>query len=195
MKKKIILAVLVIGLIAAGFLVFRPEGQKSPLPSPLQEVKKSLPSETFIDYTDPAGFNFSYPDNLSIIKNDTDASTYADMQLSSNDVNGSLNLKITDSKFATLNDWLKLYKSEPVEKKLGNLKALEVKTADRLYLGALDQGILFTIEMPLIEEAFWMKVYDKVLTSFSFASPEGTTSQGNINASSDVTFEGEEVVE
>lgn len=190
MKKKIILAVLIIGVVATGLVVLNPV-KKSSLTIPhLQEAKRNLPSETFIDYTDPAGFTFSYPDNLSIIKNDTDASTYADLQLSSKDVSGSLNLKITDSEFATINDWLKLYKSEPVEKKLGNLQAMEVKTPDRLYLGALDQEIFFTIEMPRIEEEFWMKVYDKLLSGFSFVAPAAATS-----TSDDVSFEGEEVVE
>lgn len=191
--KKIVLAVLVIGLVIVGLMLLNPVRQNSNMPVPdLQEAKKNQPSDTLLDYTDPAGFSFSYPDNLSIVKNDLEGgSVYADIQLASKDLNGSLNLKISDSQFATLDDWLKLnkaaYKEPPKEVKLGSLKALEIKTADRLYLGALDQGVFFTIEIPLVEEDFWMKVYDKVLISFSFVSPEP--------ASSDVTFEGEEVVD
>lgn len=190
MKIKIILAILVLGAVAVGFMIFKPSEQKSSLQSAVSESKKKEPSDTLLDYTDPAGFSFSYPDNLSIVKNDTADNEYADLTLSSKDVNGSLTLKIADSKIATLNDWLKLYKSEPVEKKLGNLKAMEVKTPDRLYLGALDQGILFTIEMPRVEEEFWMKVYDKLLSGFSFVAPAAAAATPD-----DVSFEGEEVVE
>ncbi len=197
--KKILLPLVLIGLISVGFLVFRPGGQKSPLPSSSQPAanKPILPSETFINYADPAGFSFSYPDNLSITKQDIGNNTYADLQLSSKDVSGSLSLKISDSKFKSIDEWLNLNKAaakEPAqEAKLGNLKAMELKTPDRIFAGALDQGILFTVEMPRIEEDFWMKVYSKFLNSFSFVTP---TLQGNTGTSSeDVTFEGEEVVD
>lgn len=191
MKIKIVLFFLLVGLIVAGFLVFRPGSFSNSLQSSNLPAKKILPSETLIDYTDPTGFTFSYPDNLSITKKDTDTNTYADVQLSSKDVNGSLSLKIEDSKFVTLDKWVKLNKSasvgDPKEVKLGNLKSVEIKTGDRLLLGALDQGIFFTIEMPRVEEDFWDKVYQKTLKSFSFAPP--ATSEG------EVSFEGEEVVE
>lgn len=190
MKLKIILILLILGLVAAGFMIFRPAEQKSPL----SEIKQKRPSSTLLDYSDPAGFTFSYPDNLSIIKNDLeDSSIYADIQLVSKDVSGSLNLIIADSKFKTINDWLKFNQGTNKEVNLGNLKATEVKTSDRLLLGALDQGILFTIEIPLVEEEFWMKVYENLLFSFSFVSPESMAATGG--SGSEVIFEGEEVVE
>lgn len=197
-KKTLLLFSLVILFAVTGFLVLNPIGGKNPLSkSPvgqLSETKEIKPSETLKDYSDPSGFTLSYPDNLSLVKNDiADETTYADIQLTSKEVSGSLNLKISDSKFTTLEDWLKLSKGSAKEVKLGSLKGMEVTTSDRLLLGALDKGVFFNIEMPLVEKDFWMKVYDKVLTSFSFASPE---SAGATSASTaDVTFEGEEVVE
>ena len=161
-------------------------------------TKEVKPSETFIEYVDPAGFSFNYPDNLSIEKNEAiDASTYADLQLFSKDVSGSLALRITDTKLKTINDWVKEASSsnQPVEKKLGNLKAMEIKTSDRLMLGAIDQGVLFSIEVPLLEQDFWTKVYEKVLTDFTFAVPETTTSTAGSGSSDEIIFEGEEVVE
>lgn len=199
MQKKILL-LLIIGLAVTIYLVLNPAKQKAPLSNPLPQkaAKEILPSETSLEYTDPSGFSFSYPDNLSILKNDiTDNSTYADIQLSSKDVNGNLSLKITDSKFATLDEWLKSNKvtsSEvPKEVQLGNLKGVEVKLKDRLLLGILDKGVFFNIEMPLVEENFWMKVYSKVLASFSFAAPENASSTDA--SANNVIFEGEEVIE
>lgn len=183
-------AFFIIGLIAAAYLVNINEQKEAPLLNP----PPSIPSETFINYSDPAGFTFSYPDNLSIKKNDIeDNSTYADLELSAKEVNGSLSLKIADSKYKTLNDWVKLNKGVTKETKLGNLKALEVQTPDRILLGALDQGIFFKVEMPKIEEKFWEKVYSKMLASFSFASP--SQAEQTDSSSGDVTFESEEVVE
>lgn len=197
--KKIWVVGLFIGIIIAGILILLRGQQKIPLVTPgsaqSNQIAKILPSETSKEYADPAGFSFSYPDNLSITKNEIeDNTTYADLQLGSKEVNGSLSLKISDSKFASIDEWIKINKEAsvkiPTEVKLGTLKAMEIITKDRLLLGALDQGIFFTIEMPLIEQEFWMKVYKRVISDFSFASQETTTV-----SSDSVSFEGEEVVE
>lgn len=198
--KPLIVSLIVIPLfILAGIYLFN-INKKTALTVPLaqQAAKEAMPSESLTQYTDPTGFTLSYPDNLSIVKqNIEDSSTYADIQLSSKDVSGSLTLKITDSKFSTLDEWVKsntkdLNSAKAV--KLGNLQAEEIRLADRLLLGALDQGILFTVEVPLVEEKFWSKVYPKVLASFSFAAPETATSS-SADSADDVSFEGEEVVE
>lgn len=199
MTRKTVLLLCVLGAAATLILIFYRNQQKTSLFTPVanqdETTKQTSPSETFIEYNDPSGFSFSYPDNLTLEKNEIeDNSTYADLKLSAKEVNGSLNLIIADSKFVSLSDWLKKNALTAVSKEvsLGNLKALEVKTNDRLLLGALDQGVLFTIEVPLIEEDFWMKVYNKILSEFIFAPPQ----QEAVSSSSEgVSFEGEEVVE
>lgn len=186
---------------AVFFLSWKPDtrpNQKLSLNAPNREI---APSETFIEYTDPSGFSFSYPDNLSIEKSDTeDPNAYTDLQIFSKDVNGSIKLKIEDTKLKSLDEWIKSNNISDTtvakDKKLGNLEAKEIRTGDRLMLGAIDQKILFTIEVPLVEEKFWMKVYEKILSEFSFVSPETTTTSGGSTSSQpDVTFESEEVVE
>lgn len=198
-KTLIFIAVLVV-LAAGGALYFlsAPKKQASSPYSP-EIIKEAKPSETFIEYTDPSGFTFNYPDNLSIEKSEEmDSSTYADLQLFSKDVSGSLALRINDTKLKSVDDWAKetAPQGAPIEKKLGTLKALEVKTGDRMMLGAIDQGVLFSIEVPLIEQDFWMQVYNKLLTDFTFAVPETTSTAGGVSYDSEeVIFESEEVVE
>lgn len=203
------MVIVVVIIAAAGLYFFTKPKDLSPNISPVtKEKKETKPSETFIEYTDPAGFSFSYPDNVSIsnVASDDsadmiDPNSYADLQLFSKDVSGSINIKIADSKFKTLNDWLKANDipntNKPSDKTLGSLKAFEVKTSDRLMLAAIDQGVLFTVEMPLVEQDFWSRVYDKVLADFSFAVPETTTITGAASAvsSDEIVFEGEEVIE
>lgn len=156
------------------------------------EERKIEPSQTLKEYIDENGFKFSYPDNLSLEKNEVDASTYANIKLSANGVNGSLLLKIIDSKFKTLEDWKKdVAKGEAKETTLGSLKAQEVKLSDRQILAAIDQGILFTIEIPLVQEDFWMKVYNIVRSDFAFVASAGPAT----SSAEDISFEGEEVVE
>ncbi|MBI2337718.1 hypothetical protein HYU95_00895 [Candidatus Daviesbacteria bacterium] len=206
MRKYLILIVcLLVTLVVSAYLLLTPKKPATPLLNPStifeqKQVKKVLPSETLIEYTDPSGFSFSYPDNLSIVSREiTDNNTYADIQLFSKEVSGSLSLKITDSKFKTLDEWLKKNISAGTtskDVKLGTLSAKEIILSDRLLLGALDQGISFNIEMPRVEEDFWMNVYNKILSDFSFAAPESAASQAAANTpSSDIVFEGEEVVE
>lgn len=200
--------VLVVGLIIIGLVFFytqQKNSSKNPLAGLTETTKEIKPSETFIDYSDPAGFSFSYPDNLSLknskAESEVDSDAYADLQLYSKDKSGSITLRIVDSEFATSAAWLKANNipstTVPVDKKLGELKAVEVKTGDRLLLGTIDQGVLFTVEMPLIEQDFWMKVYEKVLKDFTFAAPPvADSSQGTSDSSADdVTFEAEEVIE
>ena len=202
MNKKTVLllgliVILIIGIVWA--LSFRPQKSLTSPKLSQEGIQKQInPSEILIEYNDPSGFTFSYPDNLSIVKNEVeDDITFADLQLSSKDISGSLSFKITESKLASLDEYLKANKiaQTPKEISLGKLKAIEVKLGDRLILASLDQGVLFNIEVPLIEEDFWMKVYKDILTNFSFASPEVVTSQDNSVLTSDVSFEGEEVVE
>jgi len=199
----------VVVLIAtAGLYLLTKPKDLTPLKSAGTQIPKEIkPSETSIDYTDPSGFSFSYPDNLSISNTASadsddkkDPNAYADLQLFSKDKNGSLNIKIADTKLKNLDAWLKEEQIpeavKPEEKQLGNLKAYEVKTSDRLMLAAIDQGVLFTVDMPRVEEDFWNPVYNKVLANFSFAAPEPATTQTTAAASGDeVVFEGEEVVE
>lgn len=175
----------------AGKLLLFPASQKK---SFTEQPVNTAPSETYKTYTDPSGFSFSYPDNLSLTPNELTDATYVEMQLFAKGVGGNLILKITDSKFTSADEWVKSVKdtqSTPKEAKLGSLKALEVKTASGLKLASVDQGVLFMIDLS-IQNDFWTKVYNKVLADFSFAPPSlDTVSDG----SADVSFEGEEVVE
>lgn len=209
--KTLSFVVVVVILIAGAALYFftQPKNLK-PLADAASEAPKEVkPSETSIDYSDPAGFSFSYPDNISLSNrasegSDTvvDPNAYADLQLFSKDKSGSLNLKIADTNFKDIKDWLKDNQIPdsvvPVEKKLGDLKGYEVKTSDRLMLAALDQGVLFTVEVPLLEEEFWTPVYNKVVGGFNFAAPEtasNTQTTAAVSSGDEVVFEGEEVVE
>lgn len=203
------MVIVVVLAAGTGLYIFTQPKNLKPLAEPVSQAPKEVvPSKTFIDYSDPSGFSFSYPDNISIANrasegSDTavDPNAYADLQLFSKDKNGSLNLKVADTKFKKIEDFLKDNEIPetvvPTEKKLGDLKAYEIKTSDRLILASIDQGVLFTVEMPLIEEPFWNEVYAQVVSGFTFAAPEPETTQtaAAVSLEDEVLFEGEEVVE
>lgn len=195
MNRKTLFLAILAGFLVVGIWAVFFNKSKTSLVNPISILDKKVePSDTLKEYSDPSGFSFNYPDNLSLTKNEDDTA-YADLTLTSNDVSGNLTLKITDSKYKSLDEWVAKEKQasveEPKEVKLGSLKAYEIKTADTRILGAYDQGIFFTIEMPLVEQEFWMKVYSKVTADFAFVAPEAATTE----SFSEVSFEGEEVVE
>lgn len=203
MYKNVLIGLVAFTLILGGVWWFWPHQKISTgLNNPLAK-KEVTPSETSIEYIDPAGFSFLYPDNLSITNNLTsetpDPEAYADLQLFSKDVSGSLTLTIVDSSYKSVDEWRKENSipesNKSVEKKLGEMSAFEIKTADRVTLIAIDQGILFTVESPLIEQAFWMPVYEELITNFAFSASETVATSGSINSDSEVIFEGEEVIE
>ena len=207
MNKKTLLLLFVAGGLITGALVlfFRPQKSLStPGTNQANRIVNVEPSKTLKIYTDPSGFSFNYPDNLSLGNNELkDNNTYAQLQLTTKETGGSLSLKISDSKFKSIDEWVKQNTSTQPPKvvNLGNLKGLEIKVGDRLLLGVLDSGILFNIEVPLGEtKDYWMKVYSSVIKDFSFAPPakDNTALQGSSQgsgSSDDVSFEGEEVVE
>lgn len=209
MNKKVIL-LLVAAAVIIGILILKPFQKNLSSTSNVAELKASeiTPSKTLKTYTDPSGFSFSYPDNLSLLNNELkDEGSYAELQLTASGVAGSLVLKIADSKLTSIDEWVKSNKNTypdpdligaeaPKEAKLGNLKTLELKNNDKLLLGALDQGILFTIEIPIGEKKdFWMEVLNTVAGEFTFAPPAADGAATGNSSSTDVTFDGEEVVE
>lgn len=182
-KKTILLLVITLSLIFFTIrLIFAP--QKTSLTNPnlaKSGIKPEVsPSKTLKNYADPAGFSFNYPDNLSLTNNEaTSSASYADITLNSKDVEGGLNIKISDSKAFTPAQASK-------ETKLGSLKAYEKENNNKLVLEAFDQGILFKVESD--KNNFWKDVYSQVIKDFSFAPPQ-------VASADDVSFESEEVVE
>lgn len=183
-KLALIALILAAAVVVSWWLLF---AQKKPSLSTPQ-ADKQLP-KTFISYTDPAGFSFSYPDNLSLVNNEPKSErTYSDITLTAKGLDGNLSLVISDTNFKTLDEWLKANGTgTSKEVKLGGLKAIETTTNNKLTLGAIDQGILFTIVVPLADRKdFWMEVYNQILQDFTFVAQA---------TSEDVIFEGEEIIE
>lgn len=161
---------------------------------------EAVPSKQLKQYTDSSGFSFSYPADLELQKADEmDNSIYSDLTIASVDVDGSLAIKVTDTKLATLDAWVKS-SSEPSAKitktKLGSLEAVEVSSVTKTTLAAIDQGVLFLITVSHPEQqSYWQNIYKSVSSSFAFAAPQASTASLDQAVDSGVDFEGEEVIE
>src|SRR3989344_7986739 len=113
MNKKIVLVaffstVFVIGIIVL-FSIRESEERKNSASevnfqnSRISDMEK-MPSNTMKKYSDQSGFTFNSPDNIKIEKKEND-SLYADLILSSSEVNGSIAFTVSDSKYDSLEDW------------------------------------------------------------------------------------------
>lgn len=196
-KKILIFLIIIIVLLGVGYKVFlfKQPNLSSPSLSKLVETENVQPSKTLKNYIDESGFSFNYPDNLSISSNELkEDNYYAQLQITTKDVGGSLALNITDSKYKTINDWIKTFTNKTSkEVDLGSLKAMEIESDGKILLGALDSGIFFNIEVNFGESKdYWMSVYQTVLKDFAFSAP---TVASDVGGFSDVSYDGEEVVE
>lgn len=194
-KKKIVLVGLALFLAAAilgGIFIFL-KFKKTPGVSEKKETVASevLPAEKLNEYVDGSGFVFRYPENVTVQSQKEPAtSVYSDLTLSSEKVSGSISLKVSETKIASL-----IKTNEPEKEiKLGGLAGREIKTEKGLSAAVLDQGVLFNIEVDFGDNKnFWEKVYETFLSNFSFSQTsvtEETTVSGG-----EVIFEGEEIID
>ena len=211
MNKKIILVaffstVFVIGIIVL-FSIRESEERKNSASevnfqnSRISDMEK-MPSNTMKKYSDQSGFTFNSPDNIKIEKKEND-SLYADLILSSSEVNGSIAFTVSDSKYDSLEDW-KNNNLENLtgllinESDLGSLSGVSFNNKDKITLIAIDQGIEFKMVVVYKDhKKYWENVYKSIRDSFAFTSPS-TSQSTNTNSeapSEEVSFEGEEVIE
>ncbi len=168
-----------IGGIAAGvYFLFRaqentasvelaPLAQISPTPTPVENIK----------YQNEAGFSFEHPSDVTVKENELDATTYADLVLSS-ETDGSIDITIVDTKLKDLAAWKKQnkvpesMKAEDVQ--LGDLTASqETLNTGKTTLTAIGQGVLYTITVnPDDNFEYWQRVYEVVVSSWKFELPE-----------------------
>ena len=147
--------------------------------SPLSEdtttvVLKELPSKTLKEYVDDSGFSFKYPGDVVISKKEiNDDDTYTNLELTAKDIRRSILIKITETQLKSIDDWFLENKlATPIKDvELGGLSGKETRALDKLTAVALDQGVLFTIELNSGSE-YWLSVYTTTLSSFAFVQTQ-----------------------
>ncbi len=165
-----------------------------------EELEK--PAET--KYDDPAGFSFSYPDNLLIEESDIkDSALYSHLVITSEKHKGTIEIKVMDSNFSTTSAWLKKQSEEQkklpsVPIKLADIEGTEYESETTIRAVAIDSDkILYDIQTMFNgDKDFWLSVHRKIVNTFVFAEPELVVS-GNEESTSveDTSYEEEEIIE
>jgi len=218
MKPKIIIIVISAAVIT--LIVFftsnKPTNMNSPVPNGKKAAsneerglkdKRNTVSVKNKMYIDPAGFQFSYPDNFDVSKKDSDEETiYSWLNVTSQDSKGSVELKLEDSQLDMIDSWFKNNKeassdAEINKVKLADLDARQFATDSTITTVALDKSVLIKIKTDFGNSRDVMTtVNDRIVDSFAFKAPEAPqTADGSSGSSGSyddsVILEGEEIIE
>lgn len=140
-------------------------------------------SSRILTWSDQAGFSFQYPDAVTINKHDEDSVNYAHIDFISNSKNTSVLVMASDSKYKTLDEWVKNDKSMTganiIDSSMGGKPAKKILSADggSISIGALDSGILFTVSTIAYKDNEMKDVFDRISSTFKFVTPTPPPSQ------------------
>lgn len=201
-KNKAIIISVVIGAVTVIAAFYILNSEKTPVSSNINQALVALekqPSKNLKEYSDDAGFSFQYPDDVQVSKKDVDDNiTYSSLELTSSQAKGKILIKIEDTQLESVDDWFakETLKGNITEIKIGEISGKEANTNNQITSAGLDQGILFTLEVDSQNQKYWQSVYDTILSSFNFVSPEENISTDTqfLDASGDVVLE-EDIVE
>jgi hypothetical protein len=196
------LGVLIILVLA---IVMAQNKSYSPAPSvkinslSASQEPESSASRTTQEYSDPAGFKFSYPDTVVVSPEKLiRANGYASLTVTSPKNKGKLTIEAVSSDLTTLDNLIRS-KVDIREMKLADLEAKQYVEKNSIVTLALDKGVLFTLTVSSGDDAdFWSQVNDTIISSFSFVTPIETKSAPDSSVAEDdssVMLEGEETVE
>jgi len=200
----IITGILVVS-ITITFVLFRSSQQISKslgkVNTSASSSSPSISSTAIKEYSDPAGFKFSYPGSATVSqKNTTDSNVYSSLEITSSSTSGKITIEAVSSDLLTLKSLIST-KTGVADIKFADLYAKQYTEKGNVITLALDQGVLFTITTSSGGNVnFWKEINNKIISSFAFALPDttqvksDTTSQTD-STESDVSFEGEETIE
>ena len=176
----------------------------------LTEVPSPTPSPVPLEkYQNESGFLFEHPANITVTENEIDATSYADLTLTSETESGSIEIDIVDTKLKDLAAWKKQNKEatssmKAIETELVDIPAYEEQLNNgKKTLIAIEKGTLYTVVVNHGDNfEYWENVYETIVDSFAFKLPEENTapppaggSSGGGSTGDDIIFEGEEIIE
>lgn len=206
MKRKIIIAAAVTGVVIAGFgtmFWYKTWGIRAPvvngtaMPSP---SATPVPAE-LVTWNDQAGFSFSYPKNLSVNAHEEDQDNYAHIEFTEPSHPGKLIVWAKDTTAVNAGAWLSAVKEfsggVAVDTKLGGLDAKKVLISGgavrKAVVGTVSDQIVFYVETDLEDPGYWQEVANTVVGSFAFTPEGGGSSDGGAPAEEQPADEEEEV--
>ena len=197
-KAIIVCVIIVVVTIIAAFYIL--SSGKTPVSSNSNQAFVALekqPSKTLREYVDDAGFSFKYPEDVQINEKDVanDLTAYASLKISSSQAKGSISINVLDTKLKSVDDWfLENNYTSTKEIKIAEMFGKEANMNNKITAVALDQSVLFTIEVDSQGQKYWVDIYETILSSFNFVPSQVSSLQSSDSSPDDVVLQ-EETVE
>ena len=205
-KKNWLVLGLILGVIfiAGGiFLIFNPLERNSSLINPLIQNEEGANLKT---WEDPAGFQFSYPEGITIDNHEEDEENYAHLELTEKNHPGKILIWMKDKVEKNLEVWAANQTGNPqvFDSELAGqpAKKLAFSLPQKLVTAAFDQEVIILVEV-FPEDEWWQETYQQVIDSFELI-PLAGEDKSKVNApgawqgsggGAGIIDEGEEIVE
>lgn len=181
----IIIGVLV-GGVGAGIFLWSKQ-PKTTTPTTVPSAPTPVPVEQ-ATWTDPAGFTFDYPKDVSVNPHEEDKDNYAHVELTHKDHPGRVIVWMKDLPAPTISG------ASVLDTTLGGKPAKKILVSDpakKLMIFAIDNDVYVSIEGELQDETYWTAVQNGIVDTFAFTGSPGASTTGGGGAS----VEEEEVLE
>jgi hypothetical protein len=204
-KKILMIGGISLILIGAGAVVLKVAQKPKPAITPDSIISSTpAPEEKLLTYNDEAGFSFEYPESLKIEDISGNLDVYSILEITSETTSGTATLKVVDTKYKTIDDWLK---KTPEASTAGSAREIELagmtgqqiqlENPRRLVTSVIDGGVLYYLESPLdSNSAYWNKAHNAIVSSFNLGEtkPQAGSQTGG-DSGQDIIYEEEEIVE
>ncbi|MBI4058270.1 hypothetical protein HY408_00715 [Candidatus Gottesmanbacteria bacterium] len=204
-----------------GFILLKPKIDISiELPSKTTTPKTTPAIVSSKDWKDPAGFTFSYPEDLVLDKHDEDQENYAHIEMTHHSHQGSLIVWAKDppknkkgALIENISEWLsgetQFAGANSLDTTLDSQPAKKILiTTDKkmIYTASIYDEMLVIIETSLEDSEYWTSVHDDIADTFTFITPfdadvgvvvnsGSDTSASQDDFGTDVVIDEEEVIE
>ncbi|MEK7544465.1 MAG: hypothetical protein AAB557_06430 [Patescibacteria group bacterium] len=206
--RPIIIGLIIGGILSAGYLFWWGKSQSAGPAGSQESLSPPAPTPAqLLAWNDPNGFSFQYPEGLVVNKHDEDKENYSHVEFTSPDHPGRLIVwgkdpgrGVTDAA-----SWVSQEKrfigASLLDTTLGGQQAKKVMVdgvTRVLVVGALYDGIVWSVEAALEDADFWTGVHTTIINSFAFIpvkEPGSSATSEPAPAVDDVVVDEEEVVE
>ena len=201
MKKFIIIAIgigVLVGVVGGGGYLWMKKSREAVPPA----TQQGEPKAKLLDWKDPAGFMFQYPEGVVINKHDEDKQNYAHVEITHPANRGRLIVWVKDTTALDVAAWVKTEKTfrdgSIIDTTLGSKPAKKILLTTpikKVIVGTIFDELLWFIEVEPGEGDYWQKTFDTISSSFKFTPLPGESSGSDESFVEEVTVDEEEVIE
>lgn len=200
----LVIAVLLGGVGGGAYLYYSGTAKNIISPKGEDTAAKPTPTPTLVTWDDPAGFSAQYPDGLTVNKHDEDKDNYAHVEFTNAAHPGGLIIWVKDlpKGITTTASWGKKMSASSsailFDTTIGGQPAQKVLNSSpnkTVAVGAVYDGVLWTVETNLADASYWQSVHDTIVGSFTFKPVSTPAAAAAAPDASDQPVDEEEVIQ